>query len=74
MLKDLRQRLGGWSTNHPWKIDRAAYAMGEIAAVINKLGIEQAQALAIESKIIEQLYENVATPAMPVQDAIDLAR
>jgi len=31
MLKDLRQRLDG-STSHQWKIDRAAYTMGGIAA------------------------------------------
>jgi len=28
----------------------------------------------MESKITERLWENMATPAMPLQDAIDLAR
>jgi hypothetical protein len=43
-------------------------------AISNALGVPAAQVEAVYPKIVEPLYEVMAIPAMPVQDAIDLAR
>ncbi|WP_203075820.1 hypothetical protein [Falsiroseomonas ponticola] len=56
-------------------LDRLILGVGsgfQDAAV--SLGLPQEQAPEITAKVMRQLYEDLAVPAMPIQDAIDLAR
>src|SRR5271163_4574191 len=48
--------------------------MGFKDAVAAQLGIAAEQIEAVEMQIVGPLYEAMAIPAMPVQDAIDLGR
>jgi hypothetical protein len=56
-------------------LNRLILGLGnEFKNSIIALGSTTEQATELETKISRALYENLAVPAMPVQDAIDLAR
>jgi hypothetical protein len=56
-------------------LDRLILGVGTgFESVAVSLGLPQEQASETVSKVMLQLYENFVLPAMPIQDAIDLAR
>ena len=46
----------------------------DIAAVLIRHGLEPEQAATLQQRLVKDLYATLAVPAMPIQDAIDLAR
>lgn len=56
-------------------LDRLILGVGSgFQVVAEGLGLPKEQSADITSKVMQQLYENLALPAMPIEDAIDLAR
>jgi hypothetical protein len=56
-------------------LDRLILGLGtDFKKAVIGIGLPADQAPDIEARITQQLYEHLVTPAMPVQDAIDLAR
>ncbi len=56
-------------------LNRLVLGLGfEFGSALQRHGVSAAKAKHLQEKLVEDLYTTLAVPAMPIQDAIDLAR